>query len=608
MNYRQDIGNLYLNLLEEGVEEKIPKLLNLVDTSIENKEDYIRWAANTFDPTENGTYLAWILRMLKRKVLAGEEDGPKVKERLTQFGELKKKPQFPKEKRDINSFQNYEDLAETIDQSLGIQTKGEKKRRAREEGIQFIDSSEGEEGKGVSLYIVTGEEAGAKHFRNTKWCVKDPRHFNGSHSSPPYYYFTYDDEPYTLVHLASRQCMDVNNRETDLNSDEIGLMESQEMTEYVLNNNNSDNALDFYVQKVGDGYDGQIAGEITSRIDEKIREANTHLNLFNIYEYDGDGLEYWTPTAGASIPYDLTPYEQYIEDGDKDFKKEVIDFIERDFGINIDEYTFEFSDDLDSMNFYVNNDNYDRDDKLDDLISTLNWIESRYDKDDFDKDFKERMFDAGYLSSGWSDFINKVPIDSLEFKHFKLVSAGVDKMLGVKYMTDPVKIKESGVQFTAVEFKLKDANFILSKYRRDQHPYVLLTAFLKPFIDNGLVVYIKENARVLQFEYELKYENDKVAKKYLKSLKAIKDFDTHYDFYIEQIRDFMNKYVYPYLQNYYDNPNPEPEAYGIPANIKLPLIKIKGRKENPAQGMLDLHEKKKFQFHKRFNNLYKDLL
>lgn len=608
MNYRQDIGNLYLNLLEEGVEEKIPKLLNLVDTSIENKEDYIRWAANTFDPTENGTYLAWILKMLKKKVLAGEEDGPKVKERLTQFGELKKKPQFPKEKRDINSFQNYEDLAETIDQSLGIQTKGEKKRRAREEGIQFIDSSEGEEGKGVSLYIVTGEEAGAKHFRNTKWCVKDPRHFNGSHSSPPYYYFTYDDEPYTLVHLASRQCMDVNNRETDLNSDEIGLMESQEMTEYVLNNNNSDNALDFYVQKVGDGYDGQIAGEITSRIDEKIREANTHLNLFNIYEYDGDGLEYWTPTAGASIPYDLTPYEQYIEDGDKDFKKEVIDFIERDFGINIDEYTFEFSDDLDSMNFYVNNDNYDRDDKLDDLISTLNWIESRYDKDDFDEDFREKMLNAGYLSSGWSDFIKKVPIDSLEFKHFKLVSAGVDKMLGVEYMTDPVKIKESGVQFTAVEFKLKDANFILSKYRRDQHPYVLLTAFLKPFIDNGLVVYIKENARVLQFEYELKYENDKVAKKYLKSLKAIKDFDTHYDFYIEQIRDFMNKYVYPYLQNYYDNPNPEPEAYGIPANIKLPLIKIKGRKENPAQGMLDLHEKKKFQFHKRFNNLYKDLL
>jgi hypothetical protein len=155
---------------------------------------------------------------VEKGVIAGEEDAQKVQERLTQFEELKKKPQFPKDKRDINAYKTYGDLAETLDQFQGIKTKGEMKREAQEEGIQFMGSSGGREGAGISLYIVTSDEAGAKHFRNTDWCVKDPRYFNNY--GAPYYFFTKDGQPKTLLHLNSNQCMDVRDRPTDLDSDE----------------------------------------------------------------------------------------------------------------------------------------------------------------------------------------------------------------------------------------------------------------------------------------------------------------------------------------------------------------------------------------------------
>jgi hypothetical protein len=66
MDYRHDIANLYYQILEEGIDEKIPKLLQLVRPDIEDKESYIRWAAETFDPSKNAAYITWILRMLKR--------------------------------------------------------------------------------------------------------------------------------------------------------------------------------------------------------------------------------------------------------------------------------------------------------------------------------------------------------------------------------------------------------------------------------------------------------------------------------------------------------------------------------------------------------------
>lgn len=594
MDYRHDIATLYYQILEEGIEEKIPKLLQLVRPDIEDKENYIRWAAETFDPSKNAAYITWILRMLKKGVIVGEEDAQKVQERLTQFEELKKKPQFPKDKRDINAYKNYGDLAETLDEFQGIKTKGEMKREAQEEGIQFMGSSGGREGSGISLYIVTSDEAGAKHFRNTDWCVKDPRYFNNY--GPPYYYFTENGQPRTLLHLDSQQCMDVRDRPTNLDNEEKELMETEEMTNYVMEHDNSDKALAFYSEKVGEGYDGQIHAIFWGKLEEMISDANEQLKMFSIYEPSSEDLEYYRPEAWGSIPYDMTPYEDHV--GDRDFLRILADVLSKCHIYVGENWLYNgdlVSEELDSINLDMEYDSHGDEsitDKLKSFISELEQSEQNFDPEEFDEKFKERMLEAGYISSGWGDFTNKVSIDTLQFNNFQ------KNFHGNEYMTKEALMGEKNFDY-ARSFDIVDVDILLSKYTRQDHPYVLLAEFLKPFIQIGLKVAVNRGARTLQFSYEPKYKKDKTGKQYIKGLKAVKDFDTHYEFYINQIKKFMEKFVFPYLQHAEDDPE---HSYGIPKNIKLPLLQIKSRKESKAQGMLDLHEKRTFTqfFYKKY--------
>jgi len=589
-----ELQEIYESLLVEGIDEKIPKLLNLVDNRVEDKETYIRWAAETFDPSKNASYITWILRMLKKGVLAGEEDGQKVKDRLTQLEELKRKPQFPKDKRDINSYKTYGDLAETLDEFAGVKTKGEMKRGAMEEGIQFIASSTGKEGSGISLYIVTTEEAGAKYFRETEWCVKDPRYFN--QYNPPYYFFTKDGQPKTLLHLDSNQCMDVRDRPTDLNSDEQSLMETEEMTDYVIANDNSDSALSFYSEKVGEGFDGKISSMFWEKIDNIISTANSSLKMFNISEPYSEELQYYQPEASGNIPYDLTPYEDHL--GDKEFMSVVRDVLDK-FDIYPDDnwkYGEPFSDDMDQIYITMRySDDYRNEsitDKLESFVKELEYGESKFDPEEFDEIFKEKMLKAGYMSSGFSDFTNKVSISNLPLENFK---KNYSKNV---YETGNIPMTEERFDYSQ-DFNIVDIDYLRKKYKRSDHPYILLAEFIAPFVQRGLEVDIRRGMVDLNFRYEPKYKEDKTGKQYIRGLKAIKDFDTHFDFYIKQIKRFMDKYVFPYLKNYEQNGR---DSYGIPEDIKLPLIQIKGRKESPNQGMLDLHEKKTFAqfFYKKY--------
>ena len=592
-----ELQEIYESLLVEGIDEKIPKLLNLVDNRVEDKETYIRWAAETFDPSKNASYITWILRMLKKGVLAGEEDGQKVKDRLTQLEELKRKPQFPKDKRDINSYKTYGDLAETLDEFAGVKTKGEMKRGAMEEGIQFVDSSTGKEGSGISLYIVTTEEAGAKYFRETEWCVKDPRYFN--QYNPPYYFFTKDGQPKTLLHLDSNQCMDVRDRPTDLNSDEQSLMETEEMTDYVIANDNSDSALSFYSEKVGEGFDGKISSMFWEKIDNIISTANSSLKIFNISEPYSEELQYYQPEASGSIPYDLTPYEDHL--GDKEFMSVVRDVLDK-FDIYPDDdwaYGEPFSDDMDQIYITMRySDDYRNEsitDKLESFVKELEYGENKFDAGEFDEIFKEKMLKAGYMSSGFSDFTNKVSISNLPLENFK---KNYSKNV---YETGNIPMTEERFDYSS-DFNIVDIDYLRKKYKRSDHPYILLAEFIAPFVQRGMEVDIRRGMVDLNFRYEPKYKEDKTGKQYIRGLKAIKDFDTHFDFYIKQIKKFMDKYVFPYLKNYEQSGR---DSYGIPEDIKLPLMQIKGRKESPDQGMLDLHEKKTFAqfFYKKYGKI-----
>jgi hypothetical protein len=580
---------LYEELLVEGLEEKIPKLLNLVDPKVEDKENYIRWAAETFDPTLNSEYITWILRLLKKGSIRGEEDSGKMKERLEQFHALKRKPQFPADRRDINRFKTYGDLAETVDEFSGIETKGEVVRKKREQGIELM-----EEGDDVKLFVVTESEAAAKYFRNTDWCVKDPRYFDNY--GVPYYFFTDGNEkPQTLLHLNSKQCMDVRDRPTNLSSDQQELMETEKMTDYVIANDNSDTALAFYSEKVGEGFDGNISSIFWDRLNKMLSDANSSLEMFTIEEPDNYELEFYEPTAFGSIPYDMTPYENHV--GDKDFLKVLRDVLYK-FDIYPDndwEYGDQFSEDLQTIYLnirYDSSSNY-RDesitDRLQSFISELKQSESRFDAEEFDEVMNKKMTEEGYISSGWADFKNKVSINDLPFKNFSKKEYG-----NLEYTTNNIELSESELPESHIKyaqsFDIVDVEKLLSKHKRQDHPYVLLAEFVRPFVDRGLEVHIGKGAGQIKFVYKPKFEQDKTGKQYIRGLKAVKDFDTHFDFYLDQIKGFMDKFVYPYLRNF----ERTSEGYGIPENIKIPYIQIKNRKESPDQMMLGLHERKSF--------------
>jgi hypothetical protein len=590
----EDLANIYLRIIEEGIEEKIPKLLNLVKPEIEDKESYIRWAAETFDPTKGSSYITWILRMLKSGSIVGEEDSQKVRERLEQFEEIKKKPQFPKEKRDINSYKNYGDLAETLDEYRGVQTKGEMKRSATERGIQFVGSSTDKEGMGITLYIVTTSEAGAKYFRETEWCVKDPRYFDNYR--PPYYFFTLNGSPHKLLHLDSEQCMDVRDRPTDLNSAEIALMESEEMTDYVLQNDNSDSSLFFYMDKVGYGYDEKIDNIVRNKIEKIVDDANRELEIFIINEPDYDDLKYYRPSAYGSIEYDFEKYEEHIEDSK--FLK-ILNEVLSDVGIYTSSYyEITVSDELDRVSFNVSEEEYytrreNNIDYLEEFVSGLKGMERNFDPERFDENLTDSMLEAGFLSSGWGNFVKKVSINNLEFTNFK------KEFHDNEYTVTNRIIVGDKFYENAQEFSVSDVDLLLSKYKRHDHPYILLAHFLKPFLMRGLILKINRGANSIIFSYKPKYTNNKSSKQYMSELKAVKDFDKHFDFYIEQIKRFMDKFVYPYLENFAKDDN---HSYGIPENIKLPLLQVKNRKDSELQTMLDFHEKRDFSsfFHKMY--------
>jgi hypothetical protein len=573
MNYINDISNLYFNLLEEGLDEKIPKLLPLVSLSVPDKEAYIRDAAAKYDPTPNAAYISWILRMLKQNKLG--DDGEEIKTTLMNFDRLKQKPNFPKDKRDVNVYKSYDDLSAIVDQFKNLTTKGELKKRSREQGIDFIESSEGEEGVGYSLYIVTSEEAAAKHFRNTSWCVKDPKFFESQ--EPPYFYFTLNDKPHTLMSLGSGQCRDVNDRTKSLSSDELDLMQSEQVTDYILNQDFDSEAINYYMTEVGDGHDERIADKITGELESMIDEANKEFEIFTIEKDFYDGLKYFQATADGFISYDLSMYEDYI--GDRAFLEKIEKVLDS-FYLYPNDFIYNepISEDLNGIRVRITSDKREPFEAVQDLIGDIESFERRYDSESFDEKFKEVMMKAGYLPTAFKKFSDKIDLDDLKFKNLKRDMNEASSFHRILSIDFPIQ-EEANIRRVKSSY--------IEKFKRNEHPYVLLAHFLKPLLDNGLGVLLDRNNITFQYEYPYHdTDDDRNQFDYMRELKMVKNFDEHFEFYIDQIQKFISKYVYPFMKN-----KEETGSYNIPEDIKLPIISIKTRKESGDQLELSLHEK-----------------
>ena len=573
MNYIADISNLYYNLIEEGLEEKIPKLLPLVSLSIPDKEAYIRDAAAKYDPTPNAAYISWILRMLKQNKLG--DDGEEIKNTLLDFDRLKQKPNFPKDKRDVNAYKSYEDLTSTVDQFRDLTTKGELKRKSREDGIDFVDSSESYDGDVYSLYIVTSEEAAAKHFRTTEWCVKDPKFFVSQ--EPPYFYFTRNDKPHTLMSLGSGQCRDVYDSTKVLSSDEIDLMQSETVTDYILNQDFDSEAINYYLTEVGEGHDGRIAGKIIEELESMIDEANKDFEIFTIEKDFGyNGLEYFEATADGFIPYDLSGYEDYVDE--RDFLEKIVKVLDS-FYLYPNEFYYNepIPEDRSGIRVRITSDIREPFEAVNDLIGDIKAFERRYDSESFDEKFREVMMKAGYLPTAFKKFSDKVDLDDLKFKNLKRDMNSASSFHRIVSIDFPI---QKGKHIRRVH------SSYIKKYKRSEHPYVLLAHFLKPLLDKGLSVELDRNN--IRFEYEYPFhdaDDERTQFDYIRELKMVKNFDEHFEFYIDQIQKFISKYVYPFMKN-----KEETESYNIPEDIKLPILSMKTRKESGDQLELSLHE------------------
>jgi hypothetical protein len=187
------------------------------------------------------------------------------------YTELKRKPAFPAEYRDINKFKTLEEFDDVIDRYSNITSKKERFRLSRDTGIKLLEDSHP-----YKLYVVTTAEAAAKHFRGEDWCVKDPAYFNSNTYDPPiFYYFTKNDNPYTLIHLDHEECHDRSNHPVSLNDEQIEMMTSENVKEDIESRNFSRGALAFY-------------DKITENVDAAIEEIKRQLDNIRERYLDGD--------------------------------------------------------------------------------------------------------------------------------------------------------------------------------------------------------------------------------------------------------------------------------------------------------------------------------
>lgn len=216
-------------VVEADLESKKPYLLKDLEKSKFDKKDYdqIIEICNDMDPTgKRAVFTQWILR---RHALDGEEfSGVESSDYLQKFLELKKSKKLQNADADINHYKSFADLKAKVDQVLeetgGYTSKRKEEKSNTEEGIQKIDQ-DGD----IELYVVNTPEAASKEFRNTEWCVKDPKFFNQyAETDNNFYYFKKGGQPYLLVHR-----LDYKDSEDNRPSDEI-LLDTRKL---ILRNN-----------------------------------------------------------------------------------------------------------------------------------------------------------------------------------------------------------------------------------------------------------------------------------------------------------------------------------------------------------------------------------
>lgn len=167
--------------------------------SIEFWTEAVKWAINI-----NPKYSVWLARLIANnpKEFRFGEDDNKVKEALRLFEKVKNRPEI--EKKDINQYKQYSDLAKAIEPFKDKGGVREEQRKKAEEGVKKIDEIDG-----YGLYLIKNYDGAHWIAQGTEWCISDQSAYEDYAQNGPIYYFSQGEDPYALYHFASGQFKDI---------------------------------------------------------------------------------------------------------------------------------------------------------------------------------------------------------------------------------------------------------------------------------------------------------------------------------------------------------------------------------------------------------------
>jgi hypothetical protein len=194
-------------LLLEGFEDMIPKLVRqLPSLPPAEAERQVRLIAEA-DPTRNKSYIIWLVKQVKLGHIRFPEDHDRVLNAMRTFEVAKKKPGFPGNK-DVNKYDTFHDLEQAIDKLKGVDLTS-KRQKIKE--IKRLGANAIYDDGTWSIIEVTKPEAAAQYGYGTKWCTSNATTAAGYLKDGPLYIITKDDAKVAQLHIPTKQLKDTTD-------------------------------------------------------------------------------------------------------------------------------------------------------------------------------------------------------------------------------------------------------------------------------------------------------------------------------------------------------------------------------------------------------------
>jgi len=166
-----------------------------------------------YDPTPNKQYLDWLTKQFVLSNLVFPEDGEKCIHTLSSFIQKRQVLKNNHLPVDINKYKTLGEIQKKLDEVSGINTKRHQVKVNTEHGQRVVIDQ-----PPYKVVEITTPEAAAKLCRDTEWCIKDPKYFNGYEMGPnnPVYLILKNGVKYGLLHNQTNQFRDVYDNALDL--------------------------------------------------------------------------------------------------------------------------------------------------------------------------------------------------------------------------------------------------------------------------------------------------------------------------------------------------------------------------------------------------------